>query len=141
MKMSDKGYEFTEDQEGKRYRAYKDTGGVWTNGVGHTGPDVHEGQVVDELQVLAWLHEDMQEAEDEVNSVVKVPLTQNQFDMLCDFEFNTGQLAESTLLKKLNAGDYQVAADQFQRWVYDNGKVQPGLVRRNKMRAERFMEN
>lgn len=140
MKTSDDGIHDIEGYEGKEHKAYQDTGGVWTNGVGHTGPDVHEGQVVDDLQIFIWLKEDLKEAEDAVNRLVKVPLTQGQFDALVSFVFNLGetQFANSTLLKKLNAGDYDGACNQFQRWVYDEGQIQPGLVKRRHGEAERF---
>ena len=140
MKTSIEGKEDIKDYEGVRYTAYLDTGGVWTNGAGHTGPDVHEGQVVDEAQVDAWLTEDLEEAEDAVNRLVKVALTQGQFDALVSFVYNLGetQFKNSTLLRKLNAGDYEGARNEFKRWVYDNGKIQPGLVKRRYAEAERF---
>jgi lysozyme len=89
---------------------------------------------------MEWLDEDLKEAEDAVNRLVKVPLTQGQFDALASFVFNLGegQFSKSTLLKLLNAGSYDGARDQFKRWVYDNGKVQPGLVKRRMGEAERF---
>lgn len=67
-----------------------------------------------------------------VNRYVRVPITQNQFDALCDFAYNAGakNLLNSTLLKKLNARDHAGAADQFDRWVYADGKILAGLVRR-----------
>lgn len=132
MKTSDKGLDLIQDLEGTRYVAYYDGGGVITNGVGHTGPDVFEGQRVDQAQVMAWLQEDVKDAEDAVNALVKVELTQDQFDALVSFVFNIGegQFADSTLLRKLNAGDYEGAAKQFPRWNKDNGKTISGLTKR-----------
>lgn len=132
MKTSDNGIDFLKEVESVKLKAYLDTGGVWTNGVGHTGPDVHEGQVVDEAQVDAWLKEDVLEAEDAVNRGVKVSLSQNQFDALVSFTFNVGVSAflNSTLLRKLNASDYEGAKNELSRWVRDNGKIVKGLVNR-----------
>jgi lysozyme len=132
MKTSDNGIDFLKEVESVKLKAYLDTGGVWTNGVGHTGPDVHEGQVVDEAQVNAWLKEDVLEAEDAVNRGVKVSLSQNQFDALVSFTFNVGVSAflNSTLLRKLNASDYEGAKNELSRWVRDNGKIVKGLVNR-----------
>jgi lysozyme len=140
MKTSDEGLEAIKDHEGVRTEAYYDTGGVITNGVGHTGPDVYEGQVVDMHQVDAWLREDVIEAEDAVNRLVKVALTQNQFDALVSFVFNLGegQFRRSTLLRKLNNGDYIGASKEFKRWVYDNGRLISGLVKRRYAEAEMF---
>lgn len=140
MITSEEGKEDIKDYEGVRTKAYLDTGGVPTNGVGHTGPDVHMGQEVSMDQVNAWLTEDLKEAEDAVNRLVKVPLTQGQFDALVSFTFNLGeeQLKKSTLLRKLNGGDYSGAANEFKRWVYDDGVIQPGLVKRRYGEANRF---
>ena len=71
---------------------------------------------------------------------VKVPLTQGQFDVLVSFAFNFGEakLASSTLLKLLNAGDYDGARKQINRWVYSNGKKLDGLIRRRARETEMF---
>lgn len=128
------------EYEGIRYKAYRDTGGVWTIGVGHTGPEVHKGLVVDKNQVDQWLVEDLKEAEDAIHRWVVVPLTQGQFDALASFVFNIGEYAfrKSTLLKKLNAKDYDGARNQFKRWVLDDGMVQPGLVKRRNGEMSRW---
>jgi lysozyme len=79
-----------------------------------------------------------------VHSVVRQPLNQNQFDALCSFVFNVGQnqFVDSTLRKKLNAGDYAGAAAQFPRWKYGtvNGvkTVLPGLVARRETEQALF---
>jgi lysozyme len=140
MKVSAKGLEFTQDMEGTKYYGYLDPVGIPTAGVGHTGSDVVVGKQYTQEQVFKWLADDMAYAENEVNKLVRVELTQNQFDMLCDFVFNVGAgaFATSTLLKKLNGGDYEGAANEFKRWVYAKGKILPGLVKRRYAQAERF---
>lgn len=142
MKVSQSGLEFTQDMEGTRYYGYLDPVGIPTAGVGHTGSDVEVGKQYSQEQVAKWLADDMKEAEDAVNRLVKVPLTQNQFDALADFAYNAGggNLAKSTLLKKLNAGDYQGAANEFEKWVYAGGKILPGLVKRRKLEKDRFLK-
>jgi len=142
MKTSSKGLDHLKEIEGIEYKAYLDTGGVWTIGVGHTGPDVHEGQLADDLQVMEWLRMDVIDAESAVNRLVKVPLTQNQFDALVSFVFNIGesQFSKSTMLRKLNAGDYTGAAAQFPRWNIDNGKVIFGLTKRRILERNLFEE-
>jgi len=132
MKTSQSGLDFIQDVEGCKLFAYLDTGGVWTIGVGHTGPEVVRGLACTMEEAMAWLAEDVREAEDAINKAVKVPLTQNQFDALVSFVFNVGVGAflSSTLLKKLNAGDYEGAAAQFPRWNKDNGKEIAGLTKR-----------
>lgn len=140
MVTSDDGVHDIEGYEGTKLKAYKDTGGIWTIATGHTGPEVCEGLTCTPTQATRWLREDLKEAEDAVNRMVKVPLTQGQFDALVSFTFNLGetQVSGSTLLRKLNAGDYDGAANEFRRWVYDDGKIQPGLVKRRYGEKARF---
>jgi len=69
----------------------------------------------------AILAQDLQKVEDQVNSLVKVPLTQNQFDALVSFQFNTGGLGRSQILRSLNAKDYDGAANAFMNWTKANG--------------------
>jgi lysozyme len=138
-KTSENGLHFIREAEGCRLTAYQDSGGVWTIGVGHTA-GVKPGQRATMAEVEEWLREDVGDSEDAVASLVKVALTQNQYDALVSFVFNLGatQFSDSTLLKKLNAGDYKGAQGQFKRWVYDNGEIQPGLVKRRNGEAMLF---
>lgn len=75
-----------------------------------------------------------------VNKLVTVPITQNQFDALVSFTYNVGgvHLADSTLLKMLNNGDYAGASEQFGRWAKAGGKTLPGLVARRGSEKELF---
>jgi len=115
FQYSDNGLALTKSFEGLRLTAYQDCGGVWTIGYGHTGPDVHAGLTITEADADAWLRTDVSEAVTCVNRAVNVPITQNQFDALVDFCFNCGRgsLLQSTLLRKLNIGDFTGAAEQF----------------------------
>lgn len=75
-----------------------------------------------------------------VDRYVKVPLTQGQYDALVDFSYNCGaqNLRNSTLLRKLNTGDYPGAAAEFGKWVYGGGKELLGLVKRRAMERALF---
>jgi GH24 family phage-related lysozyme (muramidase) len=128
--------------EGCELKAYQDSVGVWTIGYGHTSaagdPQVFAGQTISEAQAEAILKKDLEMFENGVRDLVKVPVNSDQFSALVSFSFNLGlgALGGSTLLKKLNAGDYQGAADEFPRWVKAGGQTLPGLVkRRNAERA------
>jgi lysozyme len=125
--------------EGCRLRAYQDSAGIWTIGVGHTR-GVKQGDQCSQQQADVWLTEDLHDAEAAVSSSVKKPLTQNQFDALVSFTFNLGgrRLAESTLLILLNRGNYAGAAAQFPCWNKSNGVTLPGLVRRRAAEAALF---
>ena len=131
MQTSESGIKFIRDHEGCVLTAYQDGGGVWTIGVGHTR-GVKAGQVITQAQADAFLEDDIAPVEACINSAVSVVLNQNQFDALASFTFNVGESAfkNSTLLKKLNSGDYRGAADQFTRWVYDNNVFVQGLYNR-----------
>lgn len=105
-------------REGRRKKAYKDTKGIWTIGVGHTGPEVREGLTISDAEIDRLLEYDLKWAEEAVNSV-KAPLNQNMFDALVSFVFNIGDTAflASTMKKLLDVGDYKGAWQQFDRWV------------------------
>ena len=144
MQYSAAGFALTKSFEGLRLTAYRDCAGVLTIGRGHTGPDVHEGQVITEAQADALLVRDMAFAVSCVNSWVewkKVTLTQGQFDALVDFCYNAGggSFRNSSLLRMVNAGDFTHATQQFGLWVHAGGKIEPGLVARRKAEMEMFM--
>ena len=143
--MSQKGIEHLKQSEGLRLKAYQDTGGVWTIGYGHTsaagGMKVYPGLTITRAQAEQLLKDDLARMTYPViKRLVKVDLTQGQFDALCSFIYNLGegQVSKSTLLRKLNAGDYRGASGQFGRWVYDNGKKLGGLVTRREKERELF---
>jgi lysozyme len=138
MNTSQQGIELIKKFEGVRYQAYDDGVGIWTIGVGHT-KGVVKGDKIDDRQVDEFLRQDLESAEYAVNSLVKVELRQSQFDALVSLVFNigSGAFASSTLLKMLNKGLYDTAADQFARWNMAGGKVMRGLVTRRA--AERLL--
>lgn len=92
--------------------------GTLTIGYGHTGTDVHPGMVITQEQAEQFLNQDLAPAEQAVSNLVKVPLSDNQFSALVSFTFNSGveALRGSTLLKKLNAGDYASVPGQLALW-------------------------
>lgn len=123
--------------------AYPDpgTGGApWTIGWGATGPDIYKGLIWTRQDCDNRLIYDLKRFEREVARLVAgYPTTQAQFDALVSFQYNTGALGRSTLLKKHRAGDYRGARGQFLRWVHAGGKVLPGLVRRREAESELYM--
>lgn len=140
MQYSKTGLELTEGFEGCKLVGYPDIRGIPTVGFGHTGPNVKIGMVITHDQANTWLMDDMRHAENTVNGCVRVPLTQNEYDSLCDFVYNAGSGAfeGSTLLKLLNAGDYNGAANEFEKWDHASGKVVAGLLRRREAEQHEF---
>jgi lysozyme len=123
--------------------AYRCPAGKWTIGYGHT-KGVKSGMRASKEECEGFLRDDLTEHGNHVKRLVKVTLSQAQFDALTSFVFNLGPGAfqGSTLLKKLNAGDYDGAATEFSRWnkARSNGelKVFPGLTRRRTAEAALF---
>lgn len=139
MRTGRDGVELIRHFEGCRFDAYLCPAGVWTIGYGHTA-DVKEGDSIDQEAAEAFLIEDLETFEQAVTRLVEVPLTQQQFDALVSWTFNlgAGNLAESTLLKKLNNYQYAEVPEQMMRWVRAGGKVLEGLVRRRAAEAALF---
>jgi len=141
MKNDVNGLNLIKQFEGLRLRTYQCSANVWTIGYGHTA-GVGADDVITEEQALFLLRQDVAESEKAVNQHVHVPLTQNQFNALVSLVFNigVGNFRTSTLLKKLNAGDYDGVARKFRRWVHVGGKTLPGLVRRREAESALFLE-
>lgn len=140
MKTSPKGIALIKEYEGLRLGAYLCSAGVLTIGYGHTG-GVKEGDLITEQKAEQLLQDDLKKFENGVLRLVRVPLTQNQFDALVSFAFNlgVGNLGKSTLLKMLNDRDYKGAAGQFIRWNKAAGKELDGLTRRRIAESELFL--
>ena len=141
--ISPAGASLIKQFEGLRLTAYQDSVSVWTIGWGHTGSDVTPYMKITESQAEELLLKDLVRFEKGVNELVKVHINQNEFDALVSFSFNlgVGALAESTLLKKLNAGDPKVeVGDEFLRWVKAGGETLPGLVRRREAERALFLQ-
>ena len=132
--INQEGFKLLTTFEGCELTAYDDGGGVWTIGYGHTGDDVYPGMTITQTQAEEWLREDLEKFESYVEDAVEVQLNDNQFSALVCFCFNVGSGAggfgDSTLLKLLNKGDYQGAANQFPVWNKVNGEPWLGLTRR-----------
>jgi lysozyme len=137
---SSTGLALTRSFEGLRLNAYQDSAGVWTIGYGHTGPEVHHGQCISEIEAEALLRSDLASAVQCVRRAVRVDLQQHQFDALVDFCFNVGRgsFLGSSLLRYVNQSEFDSAAVQFGLWVHAGGKVLAGLVRRRAAEAALF---
>lgn len=125
------GFDLIKKWEGLRLEAYLCTAGVPTIGYGHT-KGVKIGDVCTEDQANQWLLDDMLEASEAIDRLVRVPLNNNQYGALTSFVFNLGwgNLQTSTLLKMLNEGKYMEASNQFLRWNKVKGVTSTGLSNR-----------
>lgn len=133
--INDRGLALVQHFESLFLQAYEDIANVWTIGWGHTGlvhndGTVYRGRMITREKADQLLRYDMDQTEAQVSALVKNTLNDDQFDALVSFHFNTGGLDGSTLLKRLNEGNYTLAAKEFLRWNKVDGKVVKGLTRR-----------
>jgi len=126
------------------FTSYPDpgTGGdPWTIGYGSTGPDIKKGTVWTQAQCEQRFDRDVQHFAAHVAELLgSAKTTQNQFDALVSFHYNTGHLPGSTLLAKHKAGDYKGAAAEFGKWVHAGPTVMPGLVKRRAAEAALYVK-
>ena len=139
LSTSAAGVELIKQFEGLRLQSYQDSVGVWTIGYGHTltaGPS----QRISADEAHRLLIQDVIDHEVHIKRLVKKPLKQGEFDALSSWVFNLGggSLANSTLLRKLNAGNYGGAANEIPRWNKAGGKVLAGLTRRRAAELKMF---
>lgn len=141
-KISAAGLQLIKAFEGCRLKAYRDPVGIPTIGYGRI-KGVKMGDVISQEQADNWLLEEIEnEYAPGVEGLVKVEITDNQFAALVSFAYNlgVGALAKSTLLRKLNAGDYAGASQEFGKWSKAGGKTLPGLVRRRAAESTLFLK-
>lgn len=157
MQPSDEGLASLAEEEGGVWlHTYRDQRGLPTIGIGHLlragenycdagcdpkkGKTCSRGITVDHAYRL--FRADLSRFVAAIHELVEVPLTQNQFDALVMLVFNIGEgergFKGSTLLKKLNEGDYVGAQEQFHVWRMGDGKVLPVLVERRAREARIF---
>ena len=120
-----------------KYEAYPDPGSSnglpWTIGWGSTGKGIGPGTVWTKAQCDTRFERDLERYASDVRKFIgTTPTTQGQFDALVAFHYNTGAIFSSTLGRKHKAKDYAGAAQQFDRWIYNDGTKLAGLVRRRK---------
>jgi GH24 family phage-related lysozyme (muramidase) len=117
-----------------KFEAYPDpgTGGdPWTIGWGTTGKDIKPGLVWTQAQCDERFDRHVQQfARDVLTALGGAPVTQNQFDALVSFHYNTGAIFKATLTKLHKAGKYAEAANEFRKWNRAGGRVMAGLTRR-----------
>lgn len=133
--------DFVKQWEGRKLKAYRCSAGVWTIGYGHT-EDVEEGDVITSSEAELLLIEDLRERANALAPFVNAPVTEGQYIALLSLAFNigVGALKKSSLLRFLNLGHLDEAADEFLRWVYAGGKVSEGLKDRREAERKLFLE-
>jgi lysozyme len=144
MDISENGLNFIKQFEGYRDAAYQDSVGVWTIGYGSTitnGVHVQEGDTCTDDQAMGYLHADVAKFVDGINDLLQTDVNQNQFDAMVSFTYNVGlgNFTNSSLLRKVNEGDFDGAADEFLKWNHAGGRVIEGLTRRREAERALFL--
>ena len=140
-KIQKNGIELIKSFEGLHLDAYLDPVGIPTIGYGHIRT-AKLGQVITNEQADDLLRQDVAFAEKAVNTYVNTEITQNQYDALVSFTFNlgAGNLKMSHLLKFTNERKFELAANEFGRWVYAGGRKLNGLVRRREEEKNLYLK-
>jgi len=140
MIINQAGLDIIKECEGLRLQSYVCPAGVWTVGYGHTR-DVYKGMVITRRDADLFLGEDVEIASAAVSRLVSVPIGDNQFSALVSFTFNLGarRLAKSTLLWRLNRGQYGSVPAELAKWRKGGGRVLPGLVKRRALESALWM--
>lgn len=135
-KINDEGIALIKQWEGLRLKAYQCSAGRWTIGYGHTAT-ARPGMAISQIDADRLLLQDISLAEAAVSRAVDVTLTDNQFAALVSWTYNVGTdaMRKSTLVRKLNAGDFGSVPSELARWNKVNGKPNKGLTNRRAAEA------
>jgi lysozyme len=138
--MIERAFDLARMFEGCRLRAYQDPIGIWTIGYGHT--PAQQGQQIDQAEADALLATDMNKAASAALRLCPVLATrENALAAVSDFVFNlgAGRLQASTLRRRINQSEWDLAAGEFGKWVYAGGRVLKGLVARREAERAVFL--
>ncbi|MDN0086009.1 lysozyme [Yersinia nurmii] len=129
--------------EGRKYTAYFDVVGVLTVCDGHTGQDMTPDKRYSDRECDEVLKKDLAPVFAAIESSVKVPIPDSRKAALASFGDNVGirAMIQSTLVKKLNAGEIQAACDELRRWIRVGGKEWKGLINRREVELELCLKN
>ena len=142
MKLSPAGVNLIKSFEGLRLTSYLCEAGVWTIGYGTTGAEIGPNLTITKQQAEDFLLRTLKYFESSVSELIKVKVSQSEFDALVSFTYNVGVSAfkQSTLLKLLNDGvDRSIVASELLKWNKVNGNVNQGLANRRKQEKELFL--
>lgn len=142
-RIGPKGIALMHKWEGCKLTAYPDPGSAdghpWTIGWGSTGGEIKKGTVWTQAQADARFEQDLVKYANEVSKAIgNAPTTQDQFDALVSFHYNTGAIGKASLVKEHIAGNYASAAFGFSKWIFNDGKPMKGLINRRADEAKLY---
>ena len=145
MKLNPAGLDLIKKYEGFRSRAYRDAVGIWTIGYGHTSmagpPHVLPFLKISHQQGEQILARDVERFARKIRPLIRVKLNDNQFSALVSFAYNVGigGFRRSSVLKRINAGQFDAVPHRLSLWVKAGGRTLKGLVRRRAAEGELFL--
>jgi lysozyme len=140
--INEKGLAIIKESEGLSLTPYICPGGYPSIGYGNR-THATEFDIITEQQAEQFLQEDLEDTYYHLAITTQhLVLTDNQWSALVSFVYNVGigKFIQSTLSRKLKAGDYEGAGNEFRKWVYANGKKLPGLIKRREKERSLFLE-
>lgn len=141
MKINEKGLALIKECESCKLKSYRDIVGIWTIGWGHTGSEVKPDLIWTQEQADNQLRQDLGRVEDGVSDRLEVDVNENQFSALVSLAYNIGlrNFNTSGLLKQVNLGNFDIAAERFLLWDKASGREVPGLMRRREQERSLFL--
>jgi lysozyme len=141
MKINEKGLALIKECESCKLKSYRDIVGIWTIGWGHTGSEVNPDLIWTQEQADNQLRQDLGRVEDGVSDRLEVDVNENQFSALVSLAYNIGlrNFNTSGLLKQVNLGNFDIAAERFLLWDKASGREVPGLMRRREQERSLFL--
>lgn len=141
MRLSSMGLDLIKRRTGLNLKACQDTPGIWFIGYGHYG-DVHEGMEITEAEAQAKLEHEIGRYEKLLAETLHVPVSQGQWDALILLVFDKGiaRIRASTLIRHVNAGEFDRAAAEFIRWIEVGGRPNMHMIKRREVERQLFVQ-
>ncbi|WP_175651689.1 lysozyme [Pseudomonas sp. Marseille-P9899] len=142
MRLSSTGLDLLKRRTGLTLNARQDAAGLWFIGYAHYG-DVHEGMTITQDEAEAKLEHEIGRYETQLAGMLQVPVSQGQWDalLLLVFDYGSIRIRSSILIRHVNAGAIDQAADEFRKWVQVRGRPDTQMMRRRAIEREMFLQS
>ncbi|WP_095159242.1 lysozyme [Pseudomonas sp. Irchel 3E13] len=141
MRLSSTGLDLLKRRTGLTLDARQDPAGLWFIGYGHYG-DVHAGMTITQAEAEAKLEHEIGRYETQLAGMLQVPVSQGQWDalLLLVFDYGLMRIRSSILIRLVNSGDVERAADEFLKWIQIRGRPDMQMARRRAVEREMFLQ-
>lgn len=141
MRLSSTGLDLLKRRTGLTLNARQDGAGLWFIGYAHYG-DVHEGMTITQDEAEAKLEYEIGRYETQLAGMLQIPVSQGQWDalLLLVFDYGLMRIRSSILIRLVNSGDVERAADEFLKWIQVRGRPDMQMARRRAVEREMFLQ-